>query len=100
MLHICSNRGEWHLNIRQDKKQFHIGKNIRKYRLEAHLTQAKTAMRMQLLGIDISRSAYSHLECGIGNISVQELLALSDIFQVPIEAFFENISLNPPADNA
>ena len=81
------------MRIRQDSKKFNIGNNIRRIRKENHLTQEQTVAKMQLLGVDISRGTYSQIECGIANIRVQDLLALSQIFNVQINDFFEGIEL-------
>ena len=47
------------MKIRQDKDKYNIGANIRKIRMENHLTQEQTIAKMQLLGIEISRSSFS-----------------------------------------
>lgn len=54
---------------------------------------------MQLLGIDITRSIYSQIECGTYNIKVTELAALHLIFDVDYNAFFENIEIVKPSSN-
>ena len=72
------------MKIRQDKNKYNIGTNIRKYRMQNKLTQEQTVAKMQLLGLEISRSSYSQLECGLYNIKVSELLALCEIFHVNI----------------
>lgn len=81
------------MKIRQDRNKYNIGANIRKFRMEHKLTQEQTVAKMQLLGIEISRGSYSQLECGLYNIKVSELLALSEIFQVPIADFFDGMTL-------
>lgn len=48
---------------------------------------------LQLLGIEISRSSYSQIECGTYNIRISELVALADLFRVDYNAFFENLTL-------
>jgi len=75
--------------IRQD---INIGHNIRKYRIASHLTQEQVVAKLQLREIEISRSAYSQIECGTYNIRVTELLALVDLFKVPVSVFFTNLS--------
>ena len=81
------------MKIRQDRDRFNIGTNIRRFRKENHLTQEQTVAKMQLMEIDISRGTYSQIECGLYNIKVSELLALSEIFHVGIEEFFDGMSL-------
>lgn len=82
------------MKIRQDRDKFNIGRNIRQFRLDNKLTQEGTVAKMQLLGIEISRGTYSQIECGISNIKVEELLALSEIFGVTISDFFQGLSLH------
>lgn len=76
--------------LRQD---INIGSNIRKIRKEHHFTQEQVIAKLQLLGVELSRSAYSQIECGSYNIRVSELIALSEIFDITIDKFFENIGL-------
>ena len=81
------------MKIKQDRDQYNIGKNIRKFRLDNNLTQEQTVAKLQLKGIRMSRGTYSHIECGIDNIRVEELLALADIFEVEVAAFFKGMRL-------
>lgn len=82
------------MKIRQDKDKYNIGSNIRKFRIENNLTQEQTVAKMQVLGIEISRSSYAQLECGLYNIKVQELLALAKIFRTPVSSFFDGMNLD------
>ncbi len=82
------------MKIRQDKDKYNIGSNIRKFRIENNLTQEQTVAKMQVLGIEISRSSYAQLECGLYNIKVQELLALAEIFHIPVASFFNGMNLD------
>lgn len=81
------------MKIRQDKDKYNIGANIRKIRKSHKLTQEETVAKMQLLGVEISRGSYAQLECGLYNIKVSELLALSQIFGVTIDKFFDSMKL-------
>lgn len=76
------------------KQDFRIGPNIRKYRLKSHMTQEQVTAKMQLMGINISRSIYSQIEGGTYNIRVSELAAMKEIFNINYESFFEGISVN------
>ncbi|MCM1062933.1 MAG: helix-turn-helix domain-containing protein [Eubacterium sp.] len=82
------------MKIKQDRNRYNIGKNIREFRLEHDWTQEETVAKLELLGINMSRGTYSHIECGIDNIRVQELLALAEIFHVEVADFFKGISLH------
>lgn len=86
------------MKIRQDRDEYNIGANIRRFRMANHLTQEQTVAKMQLLCVDISRGSYSQIECGLYNIRVSELLALSQIFHVGIEEFFDGMSLHTDYD--
>lgn len=73
------------------KQDIHIGGNIRSLRKQSGLTQEQVVVKLQLLGIEISRSSYSQIECGTYNIKVSEIIALSQLFHVDFNAFFENV---------
>lgn len=73
------------------KQDLQIGDNIRRLRKQTGLTQEQVVVRLQLQGIEISRSSYSQIECGTYNIRISELIALADIFQVDFNAFFVNL---------
>ncbi len=77
--------------IRQD---ISIGNNIRNLRKRSGFTQEQVIARLQLRGIEISRSSYSQIECGTYNIRVSELIALSELFQTDINSFFQNIVID------
>lgn len=80
------------------KSNVTLGQNIRSIRKSKKLTQEQVTTKLQLLGIDITRSIYSQIECGTYNIKVTELVALHLIFNVDYNAFFENIQVaKPPA---
>lgn len=77
------------------KQDISIGSNIRSLRKQSHLTQEQVVARLQLQGIEISRSSYSQIECGTYNIRVSELIALADLFQVDFNSFFLNLKNEP-----
>lgn len=68
-----------------------IGGNLRKLRNANRLTQEQVAARLQVMGLDVSRSIYSRFESGVLNIKVSELIALKSIFKCNYEAFFEGL---------
>lgn len=76
------------------KQDLQIGHNIRNMRKTNKLTQEQVVAKLQLLNIDISRSAYAQMECGTYNIRISELAALKQIFHVDYNDFFEGISLD------
>lgn len=80
--------------MKQSRDKYNIGRNIRKFRMQNDLTQEETVAKLQLRGIKMSRGSYSHIECGLDNIRVEELLTLAEVFHVKVEDFFEGITLH------
>lgn len=68
-----------------------LGGNIKKLRIEKGLTQEQTVTKLQLLGSPISRSTYSIIEMGRGNIYVSDLVGLQQIFNSDYAEFFADI---------
>ena len=66
-----------------------IGQNLKRLRLKNKLTQEQTVLKLQLMGIDISRGSYAKIEVGKRNIYVNELKALKEIFKGTYEEIFE-----------
>ncbi len=69
-----------------------LGRNIKRIRIERGFTQEQTAAKLQLLGSPLSRSTFSLIEMGRGNIFASDLVALKMVFQVEYEDFFRDIS--------
>ena len=69
-----------------------IGHNIQVLRKKAGLTQDQTVAKLQLMGLEISKSTYAKLETNRMNIRVSELVALSQIFGAQFNDFFEGLS--------
>lgn len=74
-----------------------LGENIRRIRTECGLTQEQTVAQMQLLGSPLSRSTFSIIEMGCGNLFVSDLVALKMVFQVEYDEFFRGISPSRPS---
>lgn len=70
-----------------------IGQNISHIRKEHGMTQDQVIARLNLMGIDISKSTYAKLETNRMNIKVSELVALSAIWDVDFNAFFKGLTL-------
>lgn len=69
-----------------------LGDNIRRIRLSRGLTQEQTVAKLQVLGSPISRSTYSLIEMGRGNVFAADLVGLQMVFQVDFDEFFRDIS--------
>ena len=67
-----------------------LGANIKRIRLRCGLTQEQTVAKMHVLGSPISRSTYSLIEMGRGNLFVSDLVGLQRVFNVPYEEFFRD----------
>jgi len=74
--------------IRQD---ISIGNNIRTLRKKSGLTQEEVVTKLQLKGLEISRSSYSQIECGTYNIRVSELVELAKLFCVDFNSLFQGL---------
>ena len=69
---------------------FDFGANLRQLRRRFDLTQDQLVARLNLQGIDISRSKYSRYETGELNVPIDIVRTLRSIYQCPYEDFFEN----------
>ncbi len=65
-----------------------LGKNIQKIRKSNKMTQDQVIAKLNLMGIQISKSTYAKIETNRMNIKVSELIALKQIFNVSFEDFF------------
>jgi len=71
-----------------------FGRNIQRLRIACGLTQEQTVAQLQAFGSPLSRSTYSLIELGRGNIYVSDLVGLQKIFKVNFSAFFEGIPVS------
>lgn len=68
-----------------------IGCRISALRKTAGLTQDQTVARMQIMGLEISKSSYAKIETNRMNLKISELVALREIFQTDYNAFFNGL---------
>ena len=73
------------------KQDVPIGHNLKKYRLAAGLSQDGVAAKLQVLGLDVHQKTISEMELGQYSIRVSVLLALADLYDTPIQNFFEDL---------
>lgn len=73
-----------------------LGHNIRQIRKGHGLTQEQTIAKLQVLGSPLSRSTFSLIEMGQGNIFVSDLVALQMVFNVDYKEFFRDIPPSRP----
>lgn len=65
-----------------------IGDNIRRARVAKNMSQQQVVEKMELHGSEMSRSTLSHIENGIRNISVQDLLILKEVLGMSYDEIF------------
>ena len=75
------------------RPDMNIGKNIQNARHKSKLTQDAVVAKLQLMGLNISRSTYAKIETNRINIRVSELVALKIIFKVDFNHFFEGLHM-------
>ena len=65
-----------------------IGNNIRCLREKADMTQELLAIRLQVKGCDITRSAVAKIEVGQRHLYPDEIMLIKEILQVSYEEIF------------
>lgn len=73
------------------KQDISIGGNLKKYRLQTKLSQEAVAAKLQVQGLDIHRKIISEMELGTYSIRISVLLALSKLYDTPIQDFFADL---------
>ena len=68
-----------------------LGANLRKLRISRKLTQDEVCAKMAILGRPMGRSNYSHIESGLRNIFVSDLIALKLVFHCSFDDIFDGI---------
>lgn len=71
----------------------HIGANIKKIRENRSLSQVDMVVKLQLTGRSMSRANYAHIEQGIRNIYISDLILFKEILDVSFEDFFTGLSM-------
>ena len=66
-----------------------IGGRIGALRKAAGYTQDQTVAKLQIMGLEISKSSYAKIETNRMTIKISELIALPKIFKVDFNAFLE-----------
>ena len=75
--------------IKQDTS---IGANLKRLRKNAKLSQQNVSIKLDLMGLDISRSIISQMEIGKYSIRVSVLRALKEIYKVDsYDEFFKDL---------
>ena len=72
------------------KQDISIGKNLHRLRKQAGLSQEQVAVKLQVMGLPVSREIISQMELGRYSIWVS-VLALKQIYGVSYEEFFQGL---------
>jgi len=64
------------------KQDINIGVNIRDLRLRRDIGQTEMAIKLQLLGVDMTRKALVKIECGKQHIQATQLRGIRDVLGV------------------
>lgn len=72
-------------------QDYRIGSALQKLRHRSKLTQSQVVARLQVLGCDVSRSAYAQMETGSHGIKISVLVALKQIFHAEYADFFTDL---------
>lgn len=66
-----------------------VGQNIRRLREQAGLTQEMLAIKLQIYGCDITRSAVAKIEVGQRHLYPDEIILLKEILNVNYDSIFQ-----------
>lgn len=64
------------------------GRNIRKMRLAAHLTQKQLSEKLETMSVYVCRGSVSRIESGERIVTDIELQAIAEVLHVSIETLF------------
>jgi transcriptional regulator with XRE-family HTH domain len=70
-----------------------LGRNIQNIRLNHNMTQEELTNKLQLIGINMSRSTLANIECGRRNIRARDLKAIKEILDTEYDEFFMGIDI-------
>ncbi len=66
-----------------------VGKRVRQFRTEQHLSQRELSIKLETIAVYICRGSISRIEDQTRTVSDIELYGLSQVLNKPIESFFE-----------
>lgn len=66
-----------------------VGKKVRMFRKERHMSQQQLSDKLETLAIYVCRGSVSRIEDGSRTVTDIELYGLSQVLSVPIEEFFK-----------
>ena len=65
------------------------------YRKQCGLSQERTAARLQVMGLSVSREMLSQMELGRYSVPVDVLLALAEVYGIQPGEFFQGLTFSP-----
>ena len=68
-----------------------IGGNLQQLRKRCGLSQQDMVTKLELLGRFMTRANYAHIEQGIRNIYVSDLILFKEVLNVTYDEFFEGL---------
>ena len=71
--------------IRRDRN---MGANLKRLRMDRHISQEKLCAELQRRGCDIGRTTYAKYEAGELNIRASVLIELKKIYECSYDEFF------------
>lgn len=74
--------------IKQDN--ISIGGNLKRIRKQKKIKQTEVVIKMQLMGVDMTREALVKIERGTQHIYASQLKALKEILGVTYDEIFQN----------
>ncbi|MCD8037788.1 MAG: helix-turn-helix domain-containing protein [Lachnospiraceae bacterium] len=66
-----------------------VGSKVKQLRREQHMSQQELSAKLETLAVYICRGSISRIEDGSRTVSDIELYGLSQVFDTPIEEFFQ-----------
>lgn len=74
------------------KQDISIGKNLKKYRKLAGLTQGEAAAQMEVMGLPVTADILAKMEQGKYSVRISVLKAMKQIYRMDsFDAFFEDV---------
>lgn len=74
------------------KQDISIGKNLKKYRRLAGLTQGEAAAQMEVMGLPVTADILAKMEQGKYSVRISVLKAMKQIYRMDsFDAFFEDV---------
>ena len=74
--------------IRRDRN---MGENLKRLRMDQHISQEKLCAELQRRGCDIGRTTYAKYEAGELNIRASVLIELRKIYNCSYDDFFQGL---------